>query len=384
VSSVVRIRNQGARAESDRRTAFVALNRQHAPLQQELIEAFTRVLETSAFTLGTEVEQFEQDFAQYCGVEHCVGVASGTAALILTLRAAGIGAGDEVIVPAHTYIASALAVALTGATPVLCDVDAGTALIDPSSARAMVGPRTAGIIAVHLYGQVCDMAALEEITRPAGLLLLEDAAQAHGATYNGSRAGSLGSAGAFSFYPSKNLGALGDGGAVCTNDGSLAERVRQLRNIGQREKGEHILLGDNLRLDGLQAALLRVKLPHLDRWNEARRAVATRYVAGMPQAVRTLVERDESPCVFHLFPVRVPDRDAFAAALKTHGIDTGIHYHPAVHEHPAWAGHDIRTGEVERSVAWAKEELSLPMHPDMSADEIDRVLAAVSMTVGQD
>jgi dTDP-3-amino-3,4,6-trideoxy-alpha-D-glucose transaminase len=383
VSSVVRIRNRRAQVENGGRTAFVALDRQHAPLQQELTAAFTRVLQTSAFTLGAEVEQFEQEFGQYCSVEHCVGVASGTAALTLTLRAAGIGAGDEVIVPAHTYIASALAVALAGATPVLCDVDEGTGLIDPSAARAMVSPRTAGVVAVHLYGQVCDMAALADLAGPAGLLLLEDAAQAHGATYKGRRAGSLGSAGAFSFYPSKNLGALGDGGAVCTNDASLAERVRQLRNIGQRQKGEHVLLGDNLRLDGLQAALLRVKLPHLDGWNQARRDAAQRYLAAMPSKVRTLVESAASPCVFHLFPVRVKDRDALAAALGVRGIDTGIHYYPAVHSHAAWAGHDIRTGDIERAVAWAAEELSLPMHPDMSADEIDRVLAAVSMTVGE-
>jgi dTDP-4-amino-4,6-dideoxygalactose transaminase len=286
-------------------------------------------------------------------------------------------------VPAHTYIASALAVALAGATPVLCDVDERTALIDPDAARAMVGPRTAAIMAVHLYGQACDMAALEAITGPRGLLLLEDAAQAHGATYDGRRAGSLGSAAAFSFYPSKNLGALGDGGAVCTNDASLAERVRRFRNIGQRQKGEHVVLGDNLRLDGLQAALLRVKLPHLDAWNEARRRTAARYLAGLSSQVRTLGERTDSPCVFHLFPVRVPDRDAFAAALNERGIDTGIHYHPAVHEHAAWAGHDIRTGDVDRAVAWAAEELSLPMHPDMSADEIDRVLIAVNETANR-
>jgi dTDP-4-amino-4,6-dideoxygalactose transaminase len=382
VSSVVRIRNTGAAVDGGR-TAFVALERQHTQLQQELTEAFTRVLETNAFTLGAEVDQFEHEFAEYCGVEHCVGVASGTAALTLALKAAGIGSGDEVIVPAHTFIASALAVTLTGATPVLCDVDAETALIDPDAARAMIGPRTAGIIAVHLYGQACDMGALEAIARPAGLFLLEDAAQAHGATYKGRRTGSLGSAAAFSFYPSKNLGALGDGGAVCTNDAALAERVRQLRNIGQRQKGDHVVLGENQRLDGLQAALLRVKLPHLDGWNLARRQAAERYRAGLPAEVRALQERPESPCVFHLFPVRVPDRGAFAAALSDRGIDTGIHYHPAVHEHPAWVGRDIRTGDVRRAVAWAAEEISLPVHPYISAEEIDRVLAAVTETVGQ-
>lgn len=382
MSSVVRIRNRGAQVDGGQ-TAFVALDRQHTPLQQELTDAFTRVLESNAFTLGVEVEQFEHEFAQYCGVDHCVGVASGTAALTLALKAAGIGPGDEIIVPAHTYIASALAVTLAGAAPVLCDVDEGTGLIDPAAARAMVGPRTAGIIGVHLYGQVCDMRALEAIAQPAGLFLLEDAAQAHGATYEGRRAGSLGSAAAFSFYPSKNLGALGDGGAVCTNDAELAARVRQFRNLGQRQKGEHLILGENQRLDGLQAALLRVKLPHLDGWNQRRRQAAERYRAGLPAELRVLEECPESPCIFHLFPVRVANRAAFAAALAERGIDTGIHYHPAVHEHPAWVGRDIRTGDVQRAVAWAAEELSLPVHPDISAEEIDRVLAAATEAVGQ-
>lgn len=383
MSSVVRTNNRRAHVGIDVPTPFVALDRQHEPLRQELIRAFMRVLDTSAFTLGSEVERFEDDFARYCGAEHCVGVASGTAALSLTLRAAGIGAGDEVIVPAHTFIASALAVTHVGATPVLCDVEEGTGLIDPDAARAMVGPRTAAVMAVHLYGQTCDMAALQAIARASGLFLLEDAAQAHGATDGGRRAGSLGSAAAFSFYPSKNLGALGDGGAVCTNDAGLADRVRQLRNLGQRRKGEHLLVGDNLRLDGVQAALLRVKLPHLDGWNLARRRVAARYIAELPAAVRTLSERAGGECVFHLFPVRVQHRDAFASALHEHGIQTGIHYHPAVHEHPAWAGQDIRTGDVENAVAWAAHELSLPMHPAMSADEIDRVLAVVGETIGQ-
>ena len=256
---------------------FVALEQQHAPIEHELKDAFARLLKSSAYTLGVEVERFEADFAEYSEARHCVGVASGTAALSLMLEAYGIGAGDEVIVPAHTFIASALAVAHVGATPVLCDVVEGTGLIDPDAARAAVGPRTAAILAVHLYGQSCDIGALDAFAKPAGLLVLEDAAQAHGARYRGRRVGSLGAAAAFSFYPSKNLGALGDGGAICTDDDVLAARLRRLRNLGQRTKGEHVELGYNERLDGLQAALLRVKLAHLDEWNEARRAHAAHY-----------------------------------------------------------------------------------------------------------
>jgi len=360
----------------------MALERQHEPLQQQLSAAFARVVAGSGFILGEEVERFEAEFAEYCGVAHCVGVASGTAALGLALQAAGIGPGDEVIVPGHTFIATALAVAHVGATPVVCDVDEGTALIDPDAARAMVGPRTAAVIGVHLYGQACDMEAIRAFADPAGLFVLEDAAQAHGATLRGRRVGSLASAAAFSFYPSKNLGALGDGGAVCTNDGELAARVRRLRHLGQRTKGEHVELGGNHRLDGLQAALLRVKLPHLDAWNTARREVAARYREALFGHIGLLDERPESPCIYHLFPVRVGERDAFARALDELGVDTGVHYDPAVHAHPAWIGADIRIGEVHRAEGWAAEQLSLPMHSDLLPSEIERVVDAVLATAG--
>jgi len=356
---------------------FVALDRQHARIEDELNEAFARLLATSAYTLGTELEQFEAEFADYCEVEHCVGVSSGTAALSLTLRAYGIGPGDEVVVPGHTFIASALAVAHVGATPVLCDVDEGTGLIDPDAAHAAVGPRTAAILAVHLYGQACDMDALRAVTEPRGLLLLEDAAQAHGALYRGRRVGSLGAAAGFSFYPSKNLGALGDGGAVCTDDSELAARLRRLRNLGQRAKGEHIELGYNERLDGLQAALLRVKLPHLDGWNESRQEHAASYRELLAPEVRIVDERPESPSVHHLFAVRFQNRDAVAELLRKYGIETGVHYAPAVHGHPAWSGSSLRHGELPAAEAWAAQELSLPMHPDLQPGEIDRVADAV-------
>jgi dTDP-4-amino-4,6-dideoxygalactose transaminase len=372
----VQIPGTVAQPRSDVR--FADLDLQHRRIGSGLKAAFDRVLQSSAYTLGTEVESFEAEFARYTQTAHCVGVASGTAALSLMLRGLGIGPGDEVVVPAHTFIASALAVHHAGATPVLCDVDDATGLIDPAAARAAVGKRTAAVLAVHLYGQTCDMAALREITAPQGLALLEDAAQAHGARYREQPAGSLGSAAAFSFYPSKNLGALGDGGAICTDDELLAARLRRLRNLGQRAKGEHVELGYNERLDGLQAALLRVKLPHLDNWNRARRTHAARYRSLLPSEVRVLHVAPGNECVYHLFPIRVNDRNTVAGVLRTEGIEVGIHYDPAVHEHPAWDGSLSARGQFPVAEAWAAQELSLPMHPELRPSEIERVADAVT------
>lgn len=366
---------------SERAVRFVALERQHALIEHKLHGAFTRLLCSNAFTLGEEVEQFEAEFAQYSEVAHCIGVASGTAALSLILEAYGIGPGDEVIVPAHTSITSALAATHVGATAVLCDVDEATGLIDPEAARAATGPRTAAVLAVHLYGQVCNMAAIEAFAKPAGLLVLEDAGQAHGARYCGHRAGSLGAAAAFSFYPSKNLGALGDAGAVCTDDDVLAARLRRMRNLGQRSKGEHVELGYNERLDALQASMLRAKLPHLDSWNEARRAHAERYRALLPDEARIVEEREESPSVHHLFAVRLRDRGAVASALKADGVETQVHYPRAVHQHPAWRDRRPVCGELPQAEAWAAEELSLPMHPYLLPSEIERVAGAVIAAV---
>ena len=363
---------------------FAALERQHMLIEEELHEALARVLKSNAFILGREVDAFEGEFGRYCGASHCVGVSSGTAALSLMLRASGVGRGDEVIVPAHTFIASALAVAHAGAVPVLCDVEDGTGLIDANAARALVGPRTAAILAVHLYGQPCDMDAIDALAGPRGLLVLEDAAQAAGARYRGRPVGSLGHAAAFSFYPGKNLGALGDGGAICTDDPDLAERVRRLRNLGQRQKGEHLEIGFNERLDGLQAAFLRVKLPYLEGWNSARRQRAIRYRELLPEGVRLLEERAESPCTYHLFPVRVADRDTLEASLRELNIETGTHYTPAVHQHPAWEGQAMRHGRVPRAEAWAAEELSLPMHPDLTRDELQLVVEAVGTALSSE
>jgi dTDP-4-amino-4,6-dideoxygalactose transaminase len=357
---------------------FVGLARQHAALSGQLRDAFARVLGADAFILGTEVDAFEREFAEYCGAHECVGVASGTAALALALIAAGIGPGDEVVVPAHTFIASALGVLHAGATPVFCDVQRDTGLIDPDRIDAVLGPRTAAVIAVHLYGQACDMDGVGAVASRRGLFVLEDAAQAHGASYNGRPVGTLGDAAAFSFYPSKNLGALGDGGAVCTSDAALAERVRQLRNLGQRAKGEHLVIGFNERLDGLQAALLRVKLPHLDIWNAARRKHAAQLRAGLPRELVALGERPRTPCVHHLFPIRHAARDRLAELLRSDGVGVGLHYTPAVHRHPALAGllASARPVELPESEAWAREELSLPMFPELEQAEVDRTIAA--------
>jgi dTDP-3-amino-3,4,6-trideoxy-alpha-D-glucose transaminase len=370
---------KGARVGRARHVVpFVGLARQHAALGKELREAFERVVGSDGFILGPEVEAFEREFADYCGARECVGVASGTAALALALTAAGIGPGDEVVVPAHTFIASALGVIHAGATPVFCDVERDTGLIDPRGIGAVLGPSTAAVIAVHLYGQACDMDAIGALARRHGLFVLEDAAQAHGASYNGRRVGSLGDAAAFSFYPSKNLGALGDGGAVCTSDRALAQRVRQLRDLGQRRKGEHVVVGYNARLDGLQAALLRVKLAHLDRWNAARRAHAARLREGLPPELVPLGERVRTPCVYHLFPVRHTARDRLAELLRADGVSVGLHYTPAAHRQPALAGlpDHARRVELPESEAWAREELSLPMFAELEHAEVERTIDA--------
>src|SRR3954447_24668516 len=288
---------------------FVDLGRQHEPIQNDLRSAFERVLGASSYILGEEVARFEEEFAAYCGARYCVGVASGTAALTIAALSAGIRPRDDVVVPAHTFIASAFGLSHAGAVPVFCDVDPGTGLIDPAAAEAAITERTTAILAVHLYGQVCDMGALAAVARRHGLALIEDAAQAHGASYRDGRAGSFGTAAAFSFYPSKNLGALGDGGAICTNDDQVAEQARRWRNLGQLGKGDHAVLGFNERLDGLQAAFLRTKLPHLEGWNASRQARAAQYREALGGSLRLVEERDESPSVHHLFPIRVDDRD---------------------------------------------------------------------------
>jgi dTDP-3-amino-3,4,6-trideoxy-alpha-D-glucose transaminase len=365
------------RAErSAHRVPFAALDREHEMLSPALRASFDRVLRSGRFVLAEEVERFEAAWADTCRTAHCVGVGSGTAALSLLLRGAGVGRGDEVIVPAHTFIATALAVVDAGATPVLCDVDVHTGLIDLEAVRAATGPRTAAVIAVHLYGQMCQMRPLARFARARGLLLVEDAAQAHGARCDGRPAGASGAGAAFSFYTINKIGALGDAGAVCTNDGAVAERVRRLRDLGRLGRGEHLLPGVNERLDELQAALLSAKLPHLERANALRRRHAGRYRALLDGRVALLEERPSTPCVYHLFPIRVPDRDSLARRLRHAGIDVGVHYSPALHRQPALAGRSRNPAELPNADAWAAQELSLPMSPALEPAEIERVAEA--------
>jgi dTDP-4-amino-4,6-dideoxygalactose transaminase len=360
---------------------FATLDREHAELALELHEAFDRVLRRSGFILGEEVDRFERAWARACGVSECVGVGSGTAALAIALQAAGIGRGDEVIVPAHTYIASALAVLHAGAIPALCDVEPGTGHLDPGAAAAAVGPRTAAILVVHLYGQLCAMPAFERLAERHGLALIEDAAQAHGAEGYGRRAGSFGLAAGFSFYPSKNLGALGDAGAICTDDAALARRARELRNLGQRRKGEHLVPGVNDRLDGLQAAFLNVKLRLLESANAARRRHAHAYRTALEGRVALLEERPATPCVYHLFPIRVAERDVVAAHMRDSGVATGVHYPVPLHRQPALRGRTVHSGDLDNTSAWAREELSLPMSPQLRCAEVDAAAHACASAV---
>jgi dTDP-3-amino-3,4,6-trideoxy-alpha-D-glucose transaminase len=345
----------------------------HEPLLDELRHAFERVTAGGTYVLGEEVERFEAEFAAYCGVRHCVGVSSGTAALTTSLMAAGIGPGDEVVVPAYTFVATGLSVLNAGATPVLCDVDPGTGLISLDAAAAAVTSRTAAIIAVHLFGQVCDMGAVRSFADRRRLFVLEDAAQAHGARYANRRAGSLGDAAAFSFHPEKNLGALGDAGAIGTSDPGLAERARQLRNLGGAIDGEAAQGGRRDRLDALQAAFLRVKLRRLDEWNERRRAIAAAYREALAGHLRLLEELPESRPAHHAFPVRASRRDALAAWLGAAGIETRVHYWPALHQRPPFRSLPGTSRSLPNAEAWAREELSLPIHPQLSDEDVSRV-----------
>jgi dTDP-3-amino-3,4,6-trideoxy-alpha-D-glucose transaminase len=358
------------------RVPFVALDREHAEIAPELRAVFERVLRDGCFIAGPAVEGFEVAWARACGVSHCMGVASGTAALTLLLRAAGVSRGDEVIVPAHTFIATALAVVHAGGTPVLCDVDRASGLLDVDAAAAVVTPRTVAVIAVHLYGQMCDMPRVARFAERHGLVLIEDAAQAHGAECDGRRAGGFGAGAAYSFYPSKNLGALGDGGAVCTGDPAIAERVRRLRDLGQRRKGEHTMLGANERLDALQAAVLEVKLRRLEDGNAVRRQHAARYRARLGGRVGLLRDGPRTPSVHHLFPVRVPHRDDVARRIHDAGVDVGVHYSPPLHRQPALRRVALVPEPLPEADAWAAEELSLPMSPGLRADEVDRAANA--------
>jgi dTDP-4-amino-4,6-dideoxygalactose transaminase len=347
-------------------------------LRTELIAAAERVLDGSFFILGDEVGKFEREFAEFCGCSHAAGVGNGLDALTLALRAMDVRPGDEVIAPCHTFIATWLAISACGAVPVPADIDASTYTLDPASLRRVITPRTKVIIAVHLYGHPADMDEINAIARENGVKVLEDAAQAHGATYKGRRIGSLGDAAAFSFYPTKNLGALGDGGAVVTNNPHIDQRVKCLRNYGSERKYVFDEQGVNSRMDELQAAFLRVKLPHLKSGNAARQKIAARYVDGLrdlPMVLPTVAEWAEP--VWHLFVVRVEDRNGFIAHLAKKGVNAQVHYPKLPHQQGAYADMVVEPSSVCVSEIVARGVVSLPLWPEMSDAIIDQVITAV-------
>jgi dTDP-4-amino-4,6-dideoxygalactose transaminase len=350
---------------------FVDLGRQYSSIKAEIDHALIETAASTQYILGEEVERFEGEFAAYCGTSFCVGVGSGTAAIQLALEGLGISQGDEVIVPANTFIGSVLPVLRLGAMPVLVDCDEATATIDPELAAAAVGPRTKAVIAVHLYGQPGDIAPLQELCASRGLALIEDACQAHGARYRGHVVGGLGAAAAFSFYPAKNLGAFGDAGAVTTDDEGLANRIRRLRDFGRTDKYVHVIEGGNERLDTIQAAVLRVKLRHLDGWNARRRASAAEYGRALARSTLRLPQTAAwAEHVWHLYVVRTVERDAIRAALGAQGIETGLHYPLPLPFQPALAQLGHVRGEFPVTERWADEVLSLPMFPELESDEI--------------
>jgi dTDP-4-amino-4,6-dideoxygalactose transaminase len=378
---------EGARARADEArlvtmnatlVPFVDLKAQFRALRAEIVPRIMRVMEEASFVLGPDVARFEENFAAYIGTGHCVGVESGTAALQLALEALKIGPGDEVIVPANTYIGSALAVSAVGADPVLVDVDRAY-LIDPKLLEAALTRRTKAIMPVHLYGQAVPMDSIVEFARRYGLRLIEDACQAHGARWKGRRVGSFGDAGAFSFYPGKNLGAYGDGGAIVTDDAELADRLRLLRDFGQRKKYEHLVRGGNCRLDSIQAAVLDVKLRHLDAWNDARRRHAAAYDARLSKiGVKPPPRLHEEGHVYHLYVIEVERRERVAATLRERGIATGIHYPIPIHLQPAYADLHLGRGSFPRTERSAERVLSLPMFPELTEKQIELVADALA------
>lgn len=362
---------------------FVDLVAQYRSIQPEVSEAIGGVLSSASFILGPDVSAFENELATYLGCEYAVGVDSGISALELGLRALDIGPGDEVVTAANSFVASASAIAFTGAKPVLVDIDPLTYNINPDLIEDAITPRTRAIMPVHLYGQCADMDRILAIARRKRIAVIEDACQAIGSAFNGKRAGAIGDIGAFSFYPAKNLGAYGDGGALVTNDKSVAERVRMLRNYGQKEKYHHVYLAYNRRLDSIQAAVLRVKLRHLGAWNGARRDHARAYRDLLAEGPATLPsETPGAHHTYHLYVVRVRDRERVQAKMAAAGVATGVHYPIPIHLQEAMSdlGHTI--GDFPETEAAAKEILSLPMFPELTTRQIGRVteslLAAAS------
>lgn len=357
---------------------LVDLKAQYETIRGEVDPAIQRVLTSTAFILGPDVRQFEEAFAAFCGARHCVGVSSGTAALELALRGMGVCAGDEVITVAHTFIATAEAISALGAQPVFVDIDPHSYTMAPDALERAINQATRAIIPVHIYGQPANMSAINEIASAYHLVVVEDAAQAHGATWQGGCAGALSDAACFSFYPGKNLGAYGDAGAVTTDDAGLAEQVRLLRNHGRRAKYLHEQVGFGERLDTLQAAVLAAKLPHLQQWTDDRRRLAQRYNQLLADCDLILphVAADANP-VWHLYVIRTPQRDRLLEHLRQHDVEAGVHYPVPLHLQPAYAFLGYQRGDLPVTEAVADTCLSLPIYPEMSDAQQDRVVGLV-------
>ncbi len=358
---------------------FLDLRAQYASIKEEIDAAVLRVLASAEYVLGDEVAELEREFSAYCGVRHAVAVNTGTSALHLALLALGAGPGDEVITVPFTFVATVSAIVYTGALPVFVDVEPVTLTMDATKLEAAITPRTKAIVPVHLYGQMADMDAIRAIADRHGIPIVEDACQAHGAEYKGRRAGSIGVSGCFSFYPGKNLGACGEGGIVVTSDEGQARTMRMLRDWGQESRYHHVLKGFNYRMDGIQGAILRVKLRHLDAWTRARRARAALYSSLLREAnsVRAPIEAPGRSHVYHVYAVRCRDREGLKHALSTQGIQYGLHYPIPVHLQKAHADLGYAEGDFPRSEAAACCVLSLPIYPEMTTGQVEQVVSAM-------
>jgi len=359
---------------------FLDLGAQYRSIHEELAPALQSVLESTAFAGGPFVAAFEKEYAAFCGCEQAIGVSSGTSALWLALVGLGVGPGDEVITTPNTFIATAEAISFCGATPVFVDVDPVTYTMDPDLLESAITSQTKAIIPVHLYGQPADMDPILAVAKQHGLLVIEDACQAHGSEYKGRKAGSLGDAGCFSFYPGKNLGAYGEAGAVITNNAELAQKIRMLRDHGQSEKYKHAYIGWNDRMDGLQGAVLSVKLRYLDQWNNARRERADFYDELLEDLPQIVLPREAAYAqhIYHIYAVRVPNRDALLAALNNQGIGCGIHYPVPIHLQKAYECLGYARGSFPVAEESAREVLSLPMYPELTIEQLEKVADALA------
>jgi dTDP-4-amino-4,6-dideoxygalactose transaminase len=361
------------------RVPYLDLRAQYQSIKPEIDGAIAGVLDSGQFVLGSEVTEFEREFADYCGTSHCIALNSGTSALHLALLAAGIGPDDEVITVPFTFVASVAAIGYSGARPVLVDIDPQSFTMDVSAIEAAITPRTKAILVVHLYGQPADMDPIMDIARRHGLVVIEDAAQAHGAKYKGRLVGSIGDMACFSFYPGKNLGAYGEGGAVTTGNPEYARSIRMLRDWGQDAKYHHVLRGFNYRMEAFQGAILRVKLRHLERWTEARRALAGKYNELLGDSgVERPKEMSWARHVYHVYTLRSQDRESLRAALQEDGIQTGVHYPVPVHLQPAYADLGYGRGAFPQAEAAANQVLSIPLYPELSHRAVAEVAAAVN------